>query len=508
MPSMLSAADKPNVIIILADDMGYGDMTFRGGKAQTPNCDRLAAEGMTFTDAHTSSSVCTPTRYGILTGRYNWRSTLKKSVLWGYSAPLIKEERVTIGDYLKKQGYHTGMVGKWHLGLTWQKKDKAEPPKELTENAGKKGQKKRHSGGWEIDYAKPVKGPNAQGFDYFFGIPASLDMPPYVYIENDAVTQIPTVEKAFHRKGPAGEDFEAVNCLGDFAAKSRAYIKERAASDKPFFLYLPLTSPHTPIVPSKNWKGKSPIGPYGDFLMETDWVIGEVLAELKTQGVDENTLLIFTTDNGCSPAAKISNLISKGHKPNADWRGHKADIFEGGHRVPFMARWPAKIKSGTLSDSTICTTDFFATLVDLCGEAIGDGTAVDSYSFLPDLLQKGSSDRASLIHHSIGGFFAIREGEWKLNMCPGSGGWSSPKPRSKESLKLPPVQLYNLSEDPAETNNLMNNHPDKVAAMVKQLARIIKDGRSTVGAKQQNDGAPDFQYFNQAIQEKYPELKM
>ena len=495
----LQAADKPNIIFILADDMGYGDMSFRGGKAATPNCDRLAKEGMSFTDAHTSSSVCTPTRYGILTGRYNWRSTLKKSVLWGYSPPLIKYDRNTVGDYLQKQGYHTGIVGKWHLGLEWERK------KDIEQDISAKGKKQKD--GWNIAYDRPVKGPTSQGFDYSFIIPASLDMPPYVYIEGETVTQVPTVEKSYIRKGPAGKDFEAVNCLKDFAAKSRDYIKRQAKSDSPFFLYIPLTSPHTPIVPSEEWQGKSSIGKYGDFLMETDWVIGEVLAELAAQGVDENTILIFTTDNGCSPAAKIPDLVSKGHLPNAHWRGHKADIFEGGHRVPFLVRWPSKVKPGTESASTICTTDLFATVAELCGESVDEKTAEDSYSFLPDLLGKGASARPSVVHHSIGGYFAIREGDWKLNVCPGSGGWSSPKPNSKAAKELPIVQLYNLKDDPSEKNNLQDKHPEKVAALVKQLATLIRNGRSTDGPVQKNDGPANFQYFNELTRAAHPELQ-
>ena len=505
-------SEQPNIIFILADDMGYGDVSHAGGKALTPHCDRLAVEGMRFTDAHTSSSVCTPTRYAILTGRYNWRSRLKKSVLSGFSEPLLPPSRVTIAAFLRDQGYHTGMVGKWHLGIGWQKLSKGETRAPVKSYVDPKHKRRKLRGGWNIDYSKPATTPVHNGFDYFWGIAASLDMPPYVYIENDRALGIPTVEKAFdqpHRPGPATEDFEADQCLIDFARQSRKYITEQATdTSKPFFLYLALTSPHTPILPSEKWIGRSSLGRYGDFLMETDWVVGEVLAELDKQGIADNTLVIFTSDNGCSPMADIPGLVRKGHKPNGDWRGHKADIFEGGHRVPFLVRWPAKVKAGGVSDSTICTVDFFATAAEVAGAAasIQDHMAEDSYSFNADLTGTGKTARPTTIHHSINGSFAIRQGKWKLNLCPGSGGWSPPRPgRDDDTLKkLPPVQLYDLAADPAESNNLQARHPEIVEQLVNRLAGEIKEGRSTVGASQTNEGTIP---FPKRILALYPQLK-
>ena len=305
-------AAQPNIIFILADDLGYGDLKHAGGLAATPHCDRLAMEGMRFTDAHTSSAVCTPTRYGILTGRYNWRSVKKRGVLNGFSAPLIPRERVTIANFLQEEGYHTGMVGKWHLGIGWEKLPEGEvlkPEVSLIKPAAKK-KSTSYSGGWDIDYTKPAITPVHNGFNSFFGIAASLDMPPYIYIRGDRAVAVPSYEKAFatpYRPGPATKDFEADQCLIDFARESRTYISQQAQdTSKPFFLYLALTSPHTPILPSDQWQGRSTIGPYGDFLMETDWVVGEVLAELDKQGVAENTLIVFTADNGCSPMASIA----------------------------------------------------------------------------------------------------------------------------------------------------------------------------------------------------------
>lgn len=497
-------SENPNLIFILADDMGYGDVSHAGGLAATPHLDRLAAEGMRFTDAHTTSSVCTPTRYGILTGRYNWRSTLKKSVTWGLSEPLIPHERLTIASFLHHHGYRTGVVGKWHLGLGWQKLPNGEKRKAV--NGETKGD------GWDIDYSKRVEGgPNDLGFDYSFIIPASLDMFPYVYLRDGVPTQPATHTKAFltpNRPGPAGADFDAVNCLADFAREARAFIKARAKEeDQPFFLYLPLTSPHTPIVPSEKWQGKSPLGPYGDFVMETDWVVGEVLAELEAQGIDENTLVLFTCDNGCSPAAKIDELVEKGHKPNADWRGHKADIFEGGHRVPFLVRWPAEIDPGVETDVTVCTSDFFATAAALIGRAdeIPENAAEDSFAF--DQVLRGNNEevRPFIIHHSINGSFAIRKGKWKLNLCPGSGGWSGPKPnQALKDKSLAPVQLYELETDPAESKNLESEHPELVEQLVNELAKAIRDGRTNPGPEQSNEGWPNT--FPKAVLERFPVL--
>ena len=355
-------AEKPNIVFILADDMGIGDVSHTTGKAATPHIDRLAKEGMRFTDAHTSSSVCTPTRYGVLTGRYNWRSRLKKSVFFDpHDKPLIESDDPNVARLLKANGYATGCVGKWHLGIGWQFKPDFKPDPE------KKGEQ-----GWDIDYRKPAVTPTAIGFDYFYGIQASLDMAPYVYIENDRAVGPGTVTKAFFRKGAASADFDAMDCLGVWAEKSVAFLDGCAKEpEKPFFLYLPLTSPHTPIVPGPDWQGKSEIGAYGDFLMETDWVVGEVLGALDKHGLAEKTLVVFTTDNGCSPAANIPDLEAKGHKPNGDLRGHKADIYEGGHRVPFIVRWPGKVEPGTETSRLTCQTDFTATCAEILGVELG-----------------------------------------------------------------------------------------------------------------------------------------
>ena len=474
------AAAPPNIVFILADDMGVGDVSHTTGKAATPHIDRLAREGMRFTDAHSSSAVCTPTRYSVLTGRYNWRTRLKKSVFFNpHDKPLIKEGETTVASFLKANGYRTACVGKWHLGIGWQFLEDYQPDP-----------KKKKQQGWDIDYSKPAVTPTSHGFDYFYGIQASLDMAPYVYIENEKAVKPGTVTKAFFRPGAAADDFEAVDCLKVFAEKSVAFIDRAAPGDQPFFLYLPLTSPHTPIVPSEEWQGKSPIGKYGDFLMETDWVVGEVLGALEKHGVADDTLVIFTTDNGCSPAAKIAELEKNGHKPNGDLRGHKADIYEGGHRVPFVVRWPGKVEAGSATSRLTCQTDFIATCAEVIGKPLADDAGVDSVSFLPTLEDASVVARDAIVHHSIAGAFAIRRGKWKLCLCKGSGGWSAPRP-GKAPKDAPPVQLFDLEADPAEKNNLAPNHPELVAELTALMQKYVDDGRSTPGPKQANDGKTD-----------------
>ena len=455
---------KPNIVLILADDMGYGDVQYLNperGKIETPQMDKLARQGMIFTDAHTSSAVCTPTRYGLLTGRYNWRTRLQTFVLYGYDKPLIADDRMTVADLLKNNGYTTACIGKWHLGM-----------------------------GIPEGESNPVipKGPLTAGFDCYFGISASLDMPPYVFIEGDRFTEPLTTTKKWMRTGAAAESFEAVDVLPTLTRKAVEFITQQAKTDKPFFLYMPLTSPHTPIVPSKEWQGKSKIGKYGDFVMETDWAVGQVLDALDKSGVGDNTLLIMTADNGCSRAADITGMEKKGHYPSADLRGSKADIFDGGHRVPFLVRWPDRIKAGSSSGQTICLNDLMATSAEIVGAKLPDNAGEDSVSFLPALDgMEIKSSREAIVHHSVEGNFAIRQGNWKLILCSHSGGWSSPKPGSDEAKGLPENQLYNMTSDLGETKNLQAEHPEVVANMTKLLEKIVADGRSTAGAPQSND---------------------
>ncbi len=473
------ASERPNILYVLCDDLGYGDVQALNpdrGKIPTPHFDRLAHEGMVFTDAHSGSSVCTPTRYGILTGRYAWRTRLQRGVLFGLSAPLIAPGRLTVAGLLKQAGYHTACFGKWHLGLGWSGA--------TTDDGDLKG--------GQVDYTKPLTdSPVTHGFDTFFGISGSLDMPPFVWIENNRLSEQPTATKKWIREGPAAPSFEAVDVLPTLTKKTVAYIEERAAdvkAGKPFFIYLPYASPHTPIVPSPEWQGRSGISAYADFVMQTDHCVGQILDALDRHGLARDTLVIFTSDNGCSPAANVAELESKGHYPSARFRGYKADIWEGGHRVPFICRWPARVKAGSTSKQVVCLTDLMATCSELVGVKLPDNAGEDSVSLLPALLGEDAKPlRTSVVHHSINGQFALRQGDWKLALCPGSGGWCAPTDPVALEQGLPAVQLYDFSVASDERRNVQDSQPERVGKMRAELQRLVAEGRSTSGASQRND---------------------
>ncbi len=466
----------PNIIYILADDLGYGDISVYNpeGKIQTANIDRLATEGMMFTDAHTSSAVCSPTRYGILTGRYNWRTWMKQGVLWSWDQPLIDKDRTTVASMLKDHGYITGNIGKWHLGLGWQKDT---------------------TGG--VDVTKKLsENPNDNGFDYFFGITASLDIPPYFYIENDRITTtefdtIPANEgKGFWREGQIGDDFRHHEVLPVLTGKAIDFINKSSVEKRPFFLYFPLPAPHTPILPSDEFMGKSGTNEYGDFVMMVDDVVGQIMEALGQNGITENTLIIFTSDNGCSPMADFDELATFGHYPSGIYRGHKADIYEGGHRVPFVARWPDVISPGSISEEVICTTDLMATCAEIVNYTLQENEGEDSYSFMPILRDEEFDNnlREATVHHSINGSFAIRQDHWKLIMDAGSGGWSYPTAKQVAEIDtLPGIQLYNLNTDPSETTNLHAENFEKAEMLKALLTQYIMEGRSTKGVPQKND---------------------
>lgn len=487
----VQAEEKPNIIYILADDLGYGDvhsLNLTRGKIATPHMNKVAADGMTFTDAHTTSSVCTPTRYSILTGRYNWRTNLQKGVLNGYGKPLIKRDRVTVPSFLRENGYNTAMIGKWHLGLGIGTLDgkQAVPAKGLKDKKGKGAFPPEKLS--NIDWEKPiVGGPVDLGFDSWFGIPASLDFPPYVWIKAKNWQGKGTHVKAFHRDGPATEAFEAVEVLDKLAAESVKFIKEYN-SDKPFFAYIPLPSPHTPIVPTSKWKGKSGIGDYGDFVMQTDDFVGQVVKALDESGLSDNTLLIVTSDNGCSRAADFKNLESHGHYASAQYRGSKADIWEGGHRVPFLVKWPMVIKPGSISDVLTSQADLLATCSAIVGKELPNNAGEDSENILPVFKAKEPSfTRKGIIHHSVSGHFAYREGDHKLILAYGSGGWSMPKEAQAMQEGAPKAQLYNLKDDEGEKTNLYLEQPELVNSLLAQLTEYVTKGSSVAGKESIND---------------------
>jgi arylsulfatase A-like enzyme len=468
-PAARAADGAPNVVFILADDLGYGDVSCfnAASKVRTEGIDALARQGMRFTDAHSGSSVCTPTRYGILTGRYAWRTRLKKGVLNGFSEPLIEPGRVSVADFLREKGYATACVGKWHLGLGWQRKDGAT----------------RVASAQDVNFVRPVAdGPHTHGFDSSFILPASLDMPPYVYLENGRATEpvdrkIPdSPQPAFYRGGAAGENFDHGTTLLEITRHSTRWIDGRK-DGKPFFLYVALTAPHTPHLPRAEFRGTSGAGNYGDFVLEVDWSVGQIADALARNGLAENTLVIFTSDNGAySQPLRLEETF--GHKANGDFRGQKSDAWDGGHHVPLVVRWPGHVAAGSACKRTVSLLDLFATCADLVKSPAPAGAAEDSFSLLPLLLgQPDAPQRPPVVMHSNDGYFAIKNGPWKLVLARGSGGWSLPE--AKAPADAPPGQLYNTAEDPGEKVNLYEKRPEVVSELKRVLDEFQRSGRST-----------------------------
>jgi arylsulfatase A len=449
----------------MADDLGYGDVQPLNPSSTipTPAFNRLASEGLTFTDAHTPSAVCTPTRYGLLTGRYCWRTRLKRGVQNGYGKPLIEGDRETLGTMMRRAGYRTTVVGKWHLGL---------------------GLPGDESG---LDLSKPLTHhPGSVGFEHSFIIPASLDFPPYVYFQNGLATTPETLPQsavsfpAYTRKGPRAVDFDMRGCLDRLTDEAVKLIGTMQESDQPIFLYFPLTAPHKPVLPSERFAGTTALGPYGDFLRQVDATVGRVIDALQTEGVLDETILIVTSDNGsfmyriaADELDHVDDNTIQGYKPahhmaNADWRGTKADIWEGGHRVPFFVRLPEQKHAGKRVTQVVGLVDVMATLSELVGaEPLQGGE--DSVSFAHLLSDPAStSSRPPLICHSSGGMFAIRHGQWKLVAGEGSGGREPP--RGKPFVG--PWMLIDLQSDPAESTNVAEDHPEVFQRLRQSLLEI------------------------------------
>ncbi len=476
----------PNIVFLMADDMGYGDpRSFNpDSKIPTPAMDALAAAGMRFTDAHSGSAVCTPTRYGVVTGRYAWRSPLKRGVLSGYSRALIEPGRMTVASMLHEQGYHTAVIGKWHLGLDWSTLSEPASWNEGDKSAAYQGASDfSKPAGLQIDFSKPVtNGPATLGFDYSYIIPASLDMAPYVYVENNQCEKPATVHEpgrfdgpVFWRPGEAAEDFDFFDVLPNLTRHAVSYIEERAEHpDQPFFLYFPLPAPHWPWVPTEEFVGRSGAGKYGDFVVQVDAQIGMLRDALERAGQFENTLFIVTSDNGAEwdPA----HVEEFGHHANhAIQRGKKRDVWEGGHRMPFIASWPARVSPASTSDQTICLTDLMATAAEIARFDLPADAAEDSVSILPALLGEADAPlREATIHHSVDGIFAIRMGNWKYidGQGPGSDQWEGPQEGD------PPAQLYDLEADRHENRNLYEERPEVVRQLRALLQRYKDRGRS------------------------------
>ena len=459
LPATLPA--KPNIVIILADDMGYGDPRCYNpeSKIATPNLDRLAAEGMRFTDAHAPGPLCHPSRYGLMTGRYPFRTDITR---WPVQ-PLLETDQTTLPSLLKSVGYHTSMVGKWHLGF-------------------------RENG---YDQALPG-GPVDRGFDRFFGFRASTDIPPYFYIRGDHAVSPPTghiaanhsegwspTQGAFWRAGGIAPGLELKDVLPKLTDEACAVIEAHgakpAATRPPLMLYHALTAPHTPWLPAAEFIGKSGAGMYGDFVMMVDAEIGRVLNALDQAGLGKDSLLVFTSDNG--PVWRPEDKRRFGHDASGGLRGMKGDAWEGGHRMPFIVRWPARVTAGSVSEQTICFTDLLATVAEVCGTELPAGAGPDSVSFLPVLL--GTQPESQAIRGPVvmqagsSSAMMIRSGDWKLINQLGSGGFSDPK-TVKPGPGDPAGQLYNLRTDLAESRNLYQDHPEIVKRLEGEMRRIVE----------------------------------
>jgi len=493
-----TASDKPNIVYILADDMGVGDIAALNpeAKVETPHLDRLISQGMNFTDGHTASAVCTPTRYGLLTGRYPWRSELKEGVVNGYSKALISADLDTVAKLLKRAGYNTAMTGKWHLGFDWTYKEGETPVHELSVDSKKVENL--------VDYTKPFSGgPVDCGFNYFYGMVASPGMPPYTFLENRNVTVLPTDQQAWFgpradfpagkkkdyerkatmlRPGVKAPGFESNQVMLRYTEKAVEYIEQQRAG-KPFFLYVPYASPHTPVVPRDEFKGTSQCGIYGDFVQELDWSVGQILDTLEKMGMTENTMVIFTADNGHAPASFPMHFKEKyGHDPELGLNGHKARLYEGGHRVPFIVRWPAKVAASSTCDATINLNDLYATCAALTGQKTDVNQGVDSYSMLDLLLVGSVYERPSSVYTDYGGRFAVRKGDWKLLLH------ANPKQQ----------QLFNLKDDLNETQNQVRN-PELAPViddLVKEITAVVRNGRTTAGPILENDGTKHWQQLD------------
>jgi arylsulfatase A len=482
---------QPNIVLFLADDMGYGDPQsyMSSSKVPTPSIDELAAGGIRFTDAHSPASVCSPTRYAILTGRFAWRTHMKRGVLGPYNSPLIEKDRLTLPAMLKELGYSTACVGKWHLGMQWATRDDTELPKLWVRDFDQS----------VIDHAKPLTaGPLTAGFDYYFGTDVP-NFPPYLFIENDRTLGIPTIPKPDTIYGNPGQmlpGWKLEDILPNLTKKAVSYIDDHANNDHPFFLYFASTAPHTPIVPAKEFHGKSNAGPYGDLVHQVDYSLGEIMKALERNGMTDNTIVIFTSDNG-SPARAgdphihgkdfqvTGSVITKyDHNPNAPWRGMKADIWEGGHRVPFVVRWPAKMVENRISNEPICSIDIMASIATITGYTLPENAGEDSWDYSSLFTGENvgvdageEAIREAVVHHSGNGKFAIRMGKWKMIPQLGSGGWTNPRTINAGDSVVQ-GQLYNLEQDPGESKNLWVEYPEAVDQLQSLLEKYKSEGRS------------------------------
>lgn len=483
-PALFAAT--PNFVIILADDLGYGDMQANNperSKIPTPNMDQLAAEGMRFTDGHSSSGCCSPSRYTLLTGRYHWRTTLQSGIVGEWGKPLIAPDRLTIGKLAQQYGYRTACIGKWHLGSDWP--ITPEQKAHFVGFGGKAGGGGKvettitdaHRETWKAVFSQRIPGgPTERGFDEYFGTDVP-NWPPYCFIEGDRTVGIPSellpaskLEKnQASKQGPALPDWQLEGILPALANRAEKFIQTQSAAKKPFLLYLPLTSPHTPLAVNDEWKGKSGLNSaYADLVMETDQVLGRVLAALKAGGVENDTFVLFTSDNGCAPYIGVKDLEKQGHFPSGPLRDYKTSVYEGGHCVPFVVKWPGIVEAGSVCKQHVLQADTIATMAEIFGFKLPDNSGEDSFSLMPLLKGEDRPIRTNAVNTACGGTPSFRDGPWKY-------------------VAHAEPELYNLEEDLAESMNMAPLHPDRVKAMQAAFEKLIRAGRSTPGEPQSND---------------------
>ena len=474
----LQAAERPNIVILYADDMGVADVSYgeANAKIQTPNIDRLAAGGMTFTDGHSSSGICTPSRFAMLTGQHHWRRF--HGIAQAYDGPVFEDGEYTIAGMFKEKGYRTAAFGKWHLGWDF-------------DAIRKPGVKPKDTRAESYDWTKPFPGgPLERGFDHYFG-DGTINFPPYCWIEGDRFLTTPTkpVIKSrplagggSFRPGPMAESWNPYDILPTITEKTVEWIGQQKA-EQPFFAYLAFNSPHYPIVPNKEFHGRSKAGYYGDFVVETDTMVGKVVAGLKDKNLLENTLIIFTADNGAENLA-FSRLEKFDHWSSGKYRGLKRDVYEGGHRVPFIVSWPGKIKPGSHSDEVVSQVDLAATFAEIIGHKLSTDDAIDSYNLLPVLTGEDYQKplRVATVQNTFEKTYALRQGNWVLiNTSSGAAQKESKAYLDHFGLKTYPKEtpglLFNLKEDPRQSKNVYQKHPDKVEAMSKLLRRYLEGER-------------------------------
>ncbi len=485
-----NAVKKPNIVVILADDLGYGDVRCNNperGRIQTPQIDGLAAQGVRFTDGHSSSGVCSPSRYALLTGRYHWRTRLQSGIVGVWGAPLIAPDRLTIGGLAKQHGYRTAAVGKWHLGRDWPISEQQRPfftnldrnSPSLTDT---------HRNAWKSVFSQAIPGgPTTRGFDVYFGTDVP-NWPPYCFIDNDRTVGIPSEllppEKLRNHQaslpGPALAGWQLEPILPTLGDRATAFITDSAEKKEPFLLYLPLTTPHTPLAVNAQWKGKSGLeNDCADLIMETDALVGRVLAALEATGQASHTLVLFTSDNGFASYVGAKELEQRGHFPSGPFRGYKTEVYEGGHRVPFIVRWPGVTKPGCVCGQLVHQADVIATIADILGTKLPDNAGEDSFSLLPLLKGDDKPVRPHAVSCAASGIPGVRVGDWKLILAA--------DPKQDSAAAKSPVQLYNLATDLGEQSNLAAEHPERVASMQAVYEQLITDGRSTPGSRQKND---------------------